>query len=69
MVSSIRGGAIDARFTGLVEHTLHGSKEELLNGDIDYDFDHPPENPKTYLAMRNRLIEIMTEWVQKNSKG
>lgn len=67
MISSDKPGHLDLRFTGLVEHTHHCSKEELLKGEIDYDFNHPPENPKTYLPMRENLIKIMKEWVQKHS--
>ena len=67
MLSSDRRGYLDQRFTGLVEYTRHCSKEELLNGEIDYDFDHPPENPKTYLPIRENLIKIMNEWVQNHS--
>ena len=66
MISSDRRGAVDARFTGLLEYTLHSSKEELLNGEIEYNFDHPPENPKDYLVMRERLLKIMTDWVNAN---
>ncbi|MEI8365858.1 MAG: polysaccharide pyruvyl transferase family protein [Parachlamydiaceae bacterium] len=66
MVSSNRRGSMDSRFIGLIEHTWHGSKEELLNGEIDYDFDYPPENPKTYLPIRENLIKNVTEWVQRN---
>lgn len=56
----------DCRFTGLVDHVWHASKNELLKGDVEYDFDHPPENPKTYLPLRENLIKTMTEWVKKN---
>ncbi|MES2122455.1 MAG: polysaccharide pyruvyl transferase family protein [Chlamydiota bacterium] len=64
MISSDRRGAMDARFPGLVEHAYHCSKEELLGGECDYDFDCPPENPKTYLPIRKQLCKTMMEWVQ-----
>ncbi len=69
MISSGRPGYLDMRFPGLVDLTWHSSQEELLNGEIVYDFDNPPENPKTYLPIRENLINIMTDWVQKNSKS
>ncbi len=65
MVSSDRRGSMDARFEGLVEHVHHGSKEELLAGECGYDFNSPPENPKTYLPIREQLCQTMTEWVQR----
>jgi hypothetical protein len=57
----------EPRFSGLVEHTAHCSKTKLQNGEFNYDFDNPPENPNTYLPIRENLIKIMTEWVQKKS--
>jgi hypothetical protein len=68
MISSIDKNGLDCRFDGLVDHVKHCSREELCNGEIDYDFDNPPENPKTYLPIRENLIKLMTEWVQKNSE-
>lgn len=65
--SNNKQGGIDHRFVGLIEHTLHCSKEELLNGEMDYDFDNPPKNPETYLPIRETLIKTMTDWVQNNS--
>ena len=59
-------GWTNPRFTGLLEHTWHCSRKELQDGKMTYDFDHPPENPKTYLPLREQLIKIVTEWVQKN---
>jgi len=68
MLTTVRKGSpIDARFTGLTEHVKSCSREELCHGDIDYDFDNPPENPTTYLPLRENLIKIMTTWVQENS--
>jgi hypothetical protein len=58
---------VDSRFVGLIDHLWCGSKEELLHGEIDYDFDHPPVNPTTYLPLRENLIKIMTQWVDKHS--
>ena len=67
MISSYNGG-LDARFTGLSNLTHNCSKMELCSDKIKYDFDNPPENPKDYLAIRENLIEIMENWVQRNSK-
>ncbi len=68
MLDSVDGGT-ERRFTGLVEHTWHCSRTELCEGKVDYDFDHPPQNPSTYLPIRENLIKIMTEWVQANYQG
>jgi hypothetical protein len=68
MISSKTPESVDARFPGLYEHTRHCSEQEILSGEVSYNFDNPPENPTTYLPMRENLIKIMTEWVEKNSK-
>lgn len=57
----------EPRFKGLLEYLWHCSRKELRNGEFDYFLDNPPENPKSYLSMRENLIKIMTDWVQKNS--
>jgi hypothetical protein len=57
------------RFDGLRELCHNCSQDELLNGSVDFDFDHPPENPKLYLPLRENLIKIVTEWVQSKSKS
>ena len=68
MLTSVKNDkSIDFRFTGLIDDVRCSSREELCNGEIDYDFDNPPENPKTYLPKRENLIEIMTKWVRENS--
>lgn len=59
-------GPIDIRYSGLIELTSHCSKEELLNGEVDYDFDNPPKNPESYLPIRKNLIRTMENWVQNN---
>lgn len=64
MISSDRRGSMDSRFAGLIEHTRHCSKEELLNGEMQYDFDKPGPNPTTHLPIRANLIKIMNEWVK-----
>jgi hypothetical protein len=60
-------GIIEPRFTGLIEHTWHCSRQKLREGRVDYDFDHPPENPTTYLPMREDLIKRMTDWAEANN--
>ena len=69
MISSDRRGTFNDRFTGLVEHSWNCSKEELLNGEINYDFDRPPENPQTHLPIRENLIKIMNEWVNSHEEA
>jgi hypothetical protein len=68
MFDSVDGG-VEVRFTGLVEHTWHCSRRQLRDGEVEYDFDNPPENPNTYIPIRENLIKIMTDWVQENSKS
>lgn len=53
----------EPRFSGLVDHTWHCSRQQLRDGLMEYDFDHPPENPNTHLHLRAQLIETMTNWV------
>lgn len=65
MLDSVDGGT-EPRFTGLIDHTWHCSRQKLREGGMDYDFDHPPENPITYLPIRENLIKTMTNWVQAN---
>ena len=65
--TSIGEGGEDARFSGLSEHTWHCAAQELCNGECDYDFENPPPNPNTHFPMRENLINIMTDWVFKNS--
>lgn len=67
MISSMSEGPVDARFRGLHEHAHHCSKEKLLKGECEYDFNNPPANPGTHIPMREDLIKRMQEWVQKNS--
>ncbi len=55
------------RFSGLADLAWHCSWDELCNGEVDYDFDNPPENPKDYIPIREDLIKRMTEWVNSNS--
>ena len=69
MVSTNTGGGVDPRFRGLVDLVRDCSAEELRTSQVDYDFDNPPENPKTYLPMRENLIKIMTDWVKSHSSG
>ena len=59
----------DARFSGLLDHTTHCTKDDVCKGRVDYYLDDPRENPRTYLLMRENLIKIMTEWVEKNASS
>jgi hypothetical protein len=56
-------GGTCGRFDGLQQLSHHCTKSQLLNGEIDFDFDHPPANPDDYLPIRENLIRIVTEWV------
>jgi hypothetical protein len=68
MIGSVYRGTVNRRFSGLIEHTWNCSGEELWKGEVDYDFDNPPENPKTFLHIRENLIKIMTDWVRQQQK-
>ena len=41
---------------------MHGSREELINNMLDYDFDSPPPNPTTYRPIRESLAKVMSDW-------
>ena len=56
------------KFEGLSDLVFSCSKEHLCEGKVNYNFDAPPENPKSYVPIRENLINIMNDWVQKNSK-
>lgn len=53
----------DSRFGGLKELVRSCSKQEFINGNFDFDFDNPRENPKDYIPIREKLINIMQDWV------
>ncbi|MBS0586166.1 MAG: polysaccharide pyruvyl transferase family protein [Verrucomicrobia bacterium] len=55
------------RFSGLSEIMRSCSREELLAGEVDFDFDNPPENSKAYLPIRENLIKLVTDWVNTES--
>lgn len=54
------------RFEGLGCLAHNCSEEDLLNDLVDFDFNNPPENPKDYLPIRKQLIEIVTDWAERN---
>ncbi len=53
----------DSRFSGLRELTRWCTKQEFVAGTYAFDCDNPPNNPTTYLPLRERLIETVTQWV------
>lgn len=53
------------RYKGLSNLCWHASKEELLSGQVSYDFDNPPENKNDYLKLRDDLIARVTSWIKK----
>lgn len=53
----------DPRFNGLRELIRHCTREELLNGHADFDFETPTQNPQDYLPIRENLQKIVREWV------
>jgi len=53
----------DRRFDGIRELVHHCSKDELISGAMNYNFNTPPENPKDYLPLREHLIERVTDFV------
>lgn len=51
------------RFDGLRELVISGSKEDLLAGKIDFDFNNPAPNSDAYLPLRDALIARVQEFV------
>ena len=64
-VLNLDTGKRDVRFTGLLP--MLRQLEYTANGNIDYDFDNPPENPILYMAYRNLLIEKASAFTEYNS--
>ncbi|MFI0435882.1 MAG: polysaccharide pyruvyl transferase family protein [Parachlamydiaceae bacterium] len=54
------------RFEGLLELLMNCSVDDFLEEKFLFDFNHPPENSNHYLFLREKLIETVSEWVQKN---
>lgn len=57
----------DRRFFGLRELAYNCTKDELLSGSVDFDFDKPQENPKEYLTLRENLLRIVKNWVREQT--
>lgn len=57
-----------SRFDGLTELTRTCSKEELLQGKADFDFNFPTENSKAYIPIRENIIKTVTDWVNIQSQ-
>lgn len=57
----------DPRFEGIKELLHTCSRGEFLHGRSNFDFNHPPKNKSNYIPLRENLIQIVTEWVNKNS--
>lgn len=55
----------DKRFNGNLDLVRHCTAQELLGGRVNFNFDAPSENPKTYLPLRNKMKAIVKEWVEK----
>ncbi len=51
------------RFDGLKDLVRNCSKRSFIKGFVDFDIDHPSANPKTYLPLRNNLIDIINQWL------
>jgi hypothetical protein len=61
-------GGDGTRFDGLRDCYHQCELHKLLQGEVNYSFDNPPENPKRYLRLKNQLIRTVTKWVaSKNS--
>lgn len=52
------GGKFDKdRYSGLAELARTAEEEEYMKDPTLFDLDHPPENEKDYLKLRNALVE------------
>lgn len=54
------------RLDGLRELTWNCSKDEFFAGFAGFNFDSPPENPTAYIPLREKMIETITEWMNRN---
>lgn len=52
------------RFEGLKELMRNCSREELLQGAVDFDFNDPAPNSPAYLPIREDLRHRVEEWVK-----
>lgn len=52
------------RFDGLRELGRNCFKRELINGEVDFNFDMPEPNPKSFIPIRENLIKIVKDWVE-----
>jgi len=56
----------NGRLDGLRELVHECSKDELLQGLAEFDFNNPPENSKAYLPIRENLIKTTEAWVESH---
>lgn len=56
----------DGRYEGLKDLCRVVKEEDFINGNYEFDFDNPPENPKDYLEIRNKLIETVSNFTGYN---
>lgn len=54
------------RFEGLYCLTHHTSVDEFIKGCVDYDLCNPPKNPEKYIAVRDKIIDKVNEFIDKN---
>ena len=57
----------DGRYEGLMDLCRVVKEDDFINGNYDFDFDNPPENPNDYLKIRNDLIEKVSSFTGYNS--
>ena len=61
--------AEQGRFDGLKQLCHHDSVRNLLAGNCAFDLLAPPENPKTYLKYRKRLLRIVKKFLQESQSA
>ncbi len=64
----IRKSFASDRFTPFKDYVHHCLNSELLSGDYDSWMENPPENPDTFLPVRDNLIKIVSEWIEQTKK-
>jgi hypothetical protein len=55
----------DSRWQPYGDWVYHVSEQDFVNGDFVYDYNNPPPNSDTYLAVRQSLAEQISAFVEE----
>ncbi len=56
----------NGRFDGLKQLVNCATTEEFISGKTAFSLETPPRNPDTYLAMREKLLATVADFLEKN---